>query len=366
MIKERIIKVKNMFFDFILFILHRTKAKYAARQSLLWGLQNRDHAPGLCPVCRKSRLDPFIDMPIGWPMPQNDHLMYYDYEKADMDYIVKNRRFIERTMGFCGSLSWRFCVECKNASLDVPFSQTHLIDYYSKYYKRLYPSSQKRKNTKERYGRYVNSLVKSGSKLLEFGTAEGYAAKYLVRQGHSVWAIEPSKFRERILTTDGICAVNNISELKENSFDCIYLHHVLEHIVDIPGFLSQAHSLLKDGGILIIQVPDLSLQLEVHFKSLRFCHFSITNRFRLNKEIIRRFFPINENSSYWMDALGNNHLYAFTPSGLEHILRAANFSIRENQQTTKDRLMFNPDIYSWPTDNENGQTPNGVTVIATK
>lgn len=366
MFKGRAIKILMMFRDIFIFFLRRRKALSLRQKSFLCDFEYQKRKYEKCPLCNNAQLSHLLDIPIGWPMPQNDHLLYFDYDTEDMEYIEKNRKFIERTLGFYVLLPWVFCSVCKNAILNLQFTERHLADYYSKYYKRLYPSSEKRQHTKERYGRYINSLIKKGAKLLELGTAEGYAAKYLAEEGHSVWAIEPSKFREQLLSNGGINVRGDINELEDNSFDCIYSHHVLEHILDVPGFLSKAYKLLKDTGILVIQVPDFSFQAGTYLQSLRFCHYSITSRFRYNEKIINNFSASNANSSYWMDALGNNHLYAFTPKGLEYILRDTTFNIRLIRQTTKDRLMFDGNIYSWPTDMENGQTPNGVTVVATK
>lgn len=39
-------------------------------------------------------------------------------------------------------------------------------------------------------------------------------------------------------------------------FDCVVLSHVLEHVYDIPSFISAAHELLSPGGYLYIETPD--------------------------------------------------------------------------------------------------------------
>ena len=354
-----------MFFELTLFFFNYSKAKNFAGKSLLRTC-GEEHSIMACPLCDNKGLEQLIDLPIGWPMPQNDHMMYFDYKDRDIEIIKKQRRFIEKTMGFTSGIPWKICSECKNVVLDVKFTDEHLNEYYSKYYNRIASSSEKRKNTKEKYAQYVDSLIKESSQLLEIGCAEGYAAKYLARRGHRVNVIEPSKFRHELTNHKNINAIDKISGLGKESIDCVYLHHVLEHILDIPEFLRDVHSVLKNEGILFIQVPDISLQLGCYLKSLRRCHYSIKNRVKYNKEIADRYFPNEQNSYYWMDAIGNNHLYAFTPFGLEYILKKSNFKIEETQQTTNDRVITNNFLYAWPIDGENGQTPNGLTIIASK
>ncbi len=41
------------------------------------------------------------------------------------------------------------------------------------------------------------------------------------------------------------------------SFDCVYLHHVLEHPKDPKAYLKRIHSLLRPGGILFLACPNI-------------------------------------------------------------------------------------------------------------
>lgn len=359
----KIFKIKLILIDLILFFLFKHKISIFAKKSLLNATGNSTRE---CPLCGKEMIRWLIDLPIGWPVPQKEHLLFFDYQQDGFATIIKNRRFIERTLGFYANLNWSFCLSCNNASLKVNFDQAHIDEYYSIYYNRKPALSSKRRNTKEIHAKFIDSLVQPKSAILEFGCGDGYAAKYLAKSGHNVCVFEPSSFRRNLKLLEALTVSSDIEELEENSFDCIYLHHVLEHIVDINGFFIHCRRMLRNKGLLIIQVPDLSMQMRVYLKSLRFCHYRISNRFRYNRELIYSDFFENSDNFYWIDALINNHVYAFSCNGLEQVLKSNGFDLIYKQQTTRGRLIFNPDIYTWPVDRENGQTPNGVTVAAVK
>ena len=43
--------------------------------------------------------------------------------------------------------------------------------------------------------------------------------------------------------------------LKDNSIDCIYASHVLEHIIEDRKAMSEMYRVLKDGGVLLTMIP---------------------------------------------------------------------------------------------------------------
>lgn len=362
---HRIIKIILMMRDVAVLLLNYSCAEKLAKQSLLGKRLKREEV--ICPLCKEGKPQMLIEFPLSWPMPQNDHLLYYDYSAPYFAEVLEKKDLLFKTAGFFLSTCWNFCPNCRNAILSTKFSDRHLSEYYSKYYKRLAKPSLKRRAAKEPYAKYVDSLVKSGIRLLEFGAAEGYAANYLAMRGHNVTVVEPSSFRNIVMQNKGISVCDNALLLPKGHFDCIYLHHVLEHFNDPAAFITLAETLLKEGGLLIIQVPDISLQMRLYLSSLHMCHYALVNPIKKNDELLTKFFSdAMSKPYYWMDALGNNHLYAFTSFGLEYLLKKNNFKIKKVKQTTKDNLKFDKRFLAWPVDAENGQTPNGLTIVAQK
>tara|TARA_R110001592_G_scaffold96451_3_gene277016 strand:- start:57 stop:809 length:753 start_codon:yes stop_codon:yes gene_type:complete len=50
-------------------------------------------------------------------------------------------------------------------------------------------------------------------------------------------------------------------KIPDESYDCIWFSHVLEHEVNVGSFLTNVKKKLKDGGILAVTVPPLKAQI---------------------------------------------------------------------------------------------------------
>jgi SAM-dependent methyltransferase len=82
--------------------------------------------------------------------------------------------------------------------------------------------------------------------------------------------------------------IQNMSVIKDETYDCAICLEVLEHIPDVNRALSEINRIIKRGGIIIISVPHLS---------------------RLHDQ--------------------PNDYYRFTKYGIEHLLRANGFEVIE-------------------------------------
>lgn len=115
-----------------------------------------------------------------------------------------------------------------------------------------------------------NALIKifkkmelTNSKCLEFGFGAGDYLKYFASKGANVTGFDFSKAAVEIAKQriDGfeysknINFVENIDELKEETFDIVLACEVLEHIENGIETLDSWMSYLKPGGSLIISVP---------------------------------------------------------------------------------------------------------------
>lgn len=112
--------------------------------------------------------------------------------------------------------------------------------------------------------------------VLDCGSGYGQTAIALARKCGHVTAIEPSRtLHEYALasysatprTTHNVTFLNaGIEDLQsDNAFDLIVLDNVLEHIADQRRAMKICNGALKDGGLLLIIVPNKLWPIEVHY-----------------------------------------------------------------------------------------------------
>lgn len=108
--------------------------------------------------------------------------------------------------------------------------------------------------------RIEKSLPPKGAKILDIGTAGGAFLDAATRFGYEAWGMEPSKF----LTDQGVKRGLKIKQgtidnhsFEPESFDMICMWDVIEHLTDPKNSLEKIYKLLKPGGILLINFPDI-------------------------------------------------------------------------------------------------------------
>jgi SAM-dependent methyltransferase len=99
--------------------------------------------------------------------------------------------------------------------------------------------------------------------VLEAGSGDGEQLKCFVLQGVSeVLGVEPSDYLARVASSHGIGTqvslfdtdfVNNVVE----KYDICISSYTFDHVRDPADYLSAAHQVLNDGGLLCIEIHDL-------------------------------------------------------------------------------------------------------------
>jgi len=103
-------------------------------------------------------------------------------------------------------------------------------------------------------------LPPKGAKVLDIGTAGGAFLIAAERYGYEAHGLEPSQF----LTEQGQRRGLKIRQgtldnapFEKGSFDMVCFWDVLEHVVDVRAALQRAKELLKPGGVLLVNYPDI-------------------------------------------------------------------------------------------------------------
>lgn len=106
------------------------------------------------------------------------------------------------------------------------------------------------------------SAVGPGPKrVLDFGCGTGAGSKLLIAAGHTVTGVDASESGIQLaraqVPSGTFHHLDDESDLPfENAtFDACVCTEVIEHLLDVRGFLSEMHRVLVPGGILFITTP---------------------------------------------------------------------------------------------------------------
>jgi SAM-dependent methyltransferase len=101
--------------------------------------------------------------------------------------------------------------------------------------------------------------AKKGDRLLDIGCGNGAQLEECSREGWECVGMEPSVQGRAIAAARGFPVYGKLEDVGENErqFDIISLYHVLEHVADPGELFRMIRVLLKPGGKLIIEVPNL-------------------------------------------------------------------------------------------------------------
>lgn len=142
----------------------------------------------------------------------------------------------------------------------------------------------------------------STGKLLDVGCNIGFFLKVARDEGFETTGVELNKEsaaygREQFGLDIRSDYLENIA-FKEGRFDVVTLFDVLEHVPDMTSFLKEVHRLLKPGGLLTVQLPNIA---------------------SLMADLTR---------SHWSWLTPPDHLYHFTPETVTRLLEQHGFVVR--------------------------------------
>ncbi|RHK00937.1 class I SAM-dependent methyltransferase [Acidaminococcus sp. AM05-11] len=159
----------------------------------------------------------------------------------------------------------------------------------------------------------INKKIKAGSKILEFGPANGRFTKYLKNQKECCIDIVEYDFESGVEASQyalvscigpdegDIEKENWCKKLKGNKYDAIIFADVLEHLRDPLSALKKCHEFLKNNGQILLSVPNIA-------------HNSILINLYLNK--------FNYTS---VGILDNTHIHFFTYNSLIQMVKDAGY-----------------------------------------
>ena len=107
----------------------------------------------------------------------------------------------------------------------------------------------------------VQQLITKRAHILDVGAGGGEMMYLLQKRGHEVHGIEPNSgyaeyARDQYSLNLSVGFIED-SKHRPESFDAIFLFHVLEHLENPIEEICRLNNLLKPGGILVIEVPNV-------------------------------------------------------------------------------------------------------------
>ena len=128
-----------------------------------------------------------------------------------------------------------------------------------------------------RFEMIKNTLVNKS--VLDFGCGAGGFLRKSQRIASKVFGIELEErvrkyWESEITIFKDVNSLKNKFDLKENSIDVITSFHVLEHLKDPMNILLELKEIVKQDGIIIIEVPNSNDALLTMYESKKFQEFS--------------------------------------------------------------------------------------------
>jgi SAM-dependent methyltransferase len=109
---------------------------------------------------------------------------------------------------------------------------------------------------------YLRPLLFPGSRVLEVGCSTGFMLYPLVAEGHDCVGVEPSGKISDFLKQKRIRFFSSVEELIRtnagSTFDLVMHFFVLEHITEPKTFLQQQLELLRPGGTMVFEIPNVA------------------------------------------------------------------------------------------------------------
>jgi len=145
----------------------------------------------------------------------------------------------------------------------------------------------------------IDKFSKKKGIVLDVGCSTGVMLDLFKERGWKTWGVEPSK-SGKVAKKKGHNIRKDYFErcqLPENHFDLIILNHVLEHMDNPVKSLKKVRRLLKKGGIVLVDVPNVG---------------------SLSSIIL---------GDRWPFLLPNEHKYQFTKDSLSNVFKEAGLKV---------------------------------------
>jgi 2-polyprenyl-3-methyl-5-hydroxy-6-metoxy-1,4-benzoquinol methylase len=158
---------------------------------------------------------------------------------------------------------------------------------------------------RKRYRRYLANmkLYQHGGRLLDIGCNLGFFLNVAREEGFSVAGVELNRdcaeYARNIFHIEVFSDLLERVALPSHGFDVVTLFDVLEHVPDIQTFLAEVGRILKPGGLLVVQSPNIRSVMAT----------------------------LTKGNWVWLSL--PDHIYHFSPGSLSRFIESHGFTIKK-------------------------------------
>ncbi|MEE2567038.1 class I SAM-dependent methyltransferase [Hyphobacterium marinum] len=102
----------------------------------------------------------------------------------------------------------------------------------------------------------VAERTPKGGRVIEIGANDGAFCAKLTEMGFDAFGLDPVEADEAESVGKGFIGEGRSGIAEPRSADTVVAYYVLEHVIDANAWLAELIDLLKDGGTLILEVPN--------------------------------------------------------------------------------------------------------------
>ncbi|MCG7858025.1 class I SAM-dependent methyltransferase [Flavihumibacter sediminis] len=202
-----------------------------------------------CPVCGDAAIQPVMEA---------------------KDHTVSGEIF---SIWQCNNCKLRFTQDVPDAGSIGPYYQSENYISHSDTKKGLVNSAYhlvRQYTLKQKRKLVQNTSGKNTGSILDLGAGTGAFLNEMKEHGWTVTGLEPDAgARKHAHDRYGLnfADAENLFKLNEKSFDIISMWHVLEHVHDLHAYINQIRTLLVEGGLFILALPNYTSDDAAYYRS---------------------------------------------------------------------------------------------------
>jgi len=210
--------------------------------------------------------------------------------------------------GIMGTQQIVRCRRCGLMFVNPRIKSERVVNAYQDSEDELYVSqAEARIKTFQNSLRLVERYAPQRGKILDVGAAAGFFLKTAKDAGWETYGVEPSRWlaqwgneRYQVNIRPGVL---RSAKFKPGFFEAVTMWDVLEHVPDPLSELLETNRILKNGGLLVINYPNIGSKM-ARLAGSRWWFLLSVHLFYFTQDTLRRYleragFKVIQSSRYW-------------------------------------------------------------------